>query len=190
MDQTATMALEQVCEEEVANEHVQLQESREFAPSDEPTPRHPADLLMSGSVSNLVSFMQAIADRFTTSIHAASLELMIRVDTASSSQLSPNHIQAAKIDFDKNLLEATSQMEVHRQWLTDEIRRLDGQWYGKVLASVAETHAGAESENSTRQQMLQDQSADLALVMRALATHTERKSHLKELKLQIQDITD
>jgi hypothetical protein len=190
MDQTATMALEQVCEEEVAIEHVQVQDRRECAPSDGLTPRHPADLLMSGSVSHLVSFMQAIADRFTTSIHAASLELMIRVDSSSSSQLSPDRIQEAKIAFDKKLLEATTQMEAHRHWLNDEFRNLDGHWYGQVLASVTETHAGAEGEESTIQQMRHDQSVDLALVMRALAAQTERTSHLKGLKLQIQDISD
>jgi hypothetical protein len=38
--------------------------------------------------------------------------------------------------------------------------------------------------------MLHDQSVDLALVMRALAAQNQRRTYLKGLKLQIQDIAD
>jgi hypothetical protein len=38
--------------------------------------------------------------------------------------------------------------------------------------------------------MLHDQSVDLALVMSALAAQNQRRTYLKELKLQIQDIAD
>src|SRR5712675_275017 len=147
MDKRARMALEQVCEEEVASQHVQVQECREFALLEESATRHPADLLLSGSVRQLVSFMQAMADRFTASVQAASLELMIRVESSSSprpstSDSSWSHIQSANALFEKRVLEATNQMEAHRQWLADEFRNLDGHWYGKVVAKVVQTEAG------------------------------------------------
>lgn len=198
MDQRARMAIEQVCEEEVANQHVQVQGCRESAPTEEFTARHPADLLLSGSVSQLVSFMQAIADQFTASIQAASQELMIRLESSPTSHLSPSqlstsdsswsHIQAANALFEKRVQEATNQMEAHRHWLTDEFRNLDGHWYGKVLACVVQT--GAVVESPTLQKMLNDQGVDLALVMRALAAQNQRRTYLKGLKLQIQDIAD
>ena len=197
MDQRARMAIEQVCEEEVANQHVQVHGCRESAPTEEFTARHPADLLLSGSVSQLVSFMQAIADQFTASVQAASQELMIRVESSSShlssSQLSTSdsswsHIQAANELFEKRVQEATNQMEAQRQWLADEFRNLDGHWYGKVLACVVQT--GAVVESPTLQKMLNDQGVDLALVMRALAAQNQRRRYLKGLKLQIQDIAD
>ena len=197
MHKRATMALEQICEEEVAIEQVQHQDCRGIAPLEEPEARHPADLLLSGSVSQLVSFMQAIADRFTTSIQAASQELMIRVESSSSSRLSsfeasPDHswsrIQAANSLFEKRVQEATNQMEAHSQWLADEFRNLDSQWFAKVLTKVAHTEAGSKS--LTPQEMLRDQSVDLALVMRALAAQNQRRTYLKGLKLQIQDIAD
>jgi hypothetical protein len=189
MDKRATMALEQVCEEEVASLHVPVQDCRGFAPLEEPATRHPADLLLSGSVSQLVSFMQAIADRFTAGIQAASQELMIRVESSSSdvsAEPSWSRIQAAKSLFEKRVLEATNQMEAHRQWLADEFRNLDGHWYEKVLTKVAQSEAGS----LTPQKMLHDQSVDLALVMRALAAQNQRRTYLKGLKLQIQDIAD
>jgi hypothetical protein len=188
------MAIEQVCEEEVANQHAQVQGCRASAPPEEFTARHPADLLLSGSVSQLVSFMQAIADRFTASVQAASQELMIRVESSSSDLSSTNpswsRIQAANALFEKRVREATNQMEAHRQWLADEVRNLDGHWYGKVLASVLQTGAEAESESPTLLKMLNDQSVDLALVMHALAAQNQRRTYLKGLKLQIQDIAD
>jgi hypothetical protein len=194
------MALEQVCEEEVASQHVQAPGCRDSAPLEEPAPRHPADLLLSGSVSQMVSFMQAIADRFTASIQAASQELMIRVESSSTSHLSSSqlstsspswsHILAAKSQFEKRVLEATTQMEAHRQWLVDEFRNLDAHWYGKVIAKVVQIEAGIEGEGLTPQKMLHDQSVDLALVMSALAAQNQRRTYLKGLKLQIQDIAD
>jgi hypothetical protein len=200
MDNRARMALEQVCEEEVVSHHVQVQGCRGFAPLEEPATRHPADLLLSGSVSQLVSFMQAIADRFTASIQAASQELMIRVESSSTPHLSPSQlstsdpswsrIQAAKTLFERRVLEATDQMEAHRQWLADEFRSLDGHWYGKVLTKVAQSETGSAGESLTPEKMLYDQSVDLALVMRALAAQNQRRSYLKGLKLQIQDIAD
>lgn len=200
MDKRARMALEQVCEEEVASQHVQAPGCRESAPLEESATRHPADLLLSGSVSQLVSFMQAIADRFTASIQAASQELMIRVESPSRPHLSPSQlstsdpswsrIRAANILFERRVLEATDQMEAHRQWLADEFRNLDGNWYGKVIAKVVQTEAGTEGAGLTPEKMLRDQSVDLALVMRALAAQNQRRSYLKGLKLQIQDIAD
>lgn len=190
MDERARMALEQVCEEEVANRHVQIQGCREFAPMEEFAARHPVDLLLSGSVSQLVSFMQAVADQFTASVQAASQELMIRVESSSSSHPSLSHIQSYKAFFEKRMLEATSQMDAHCQWLADEIRNLDAHWYGKVLTSIAQTQAGIESEGLTLPKMSYDQSVDLALMMRALAVHNQRTTYLKGLKLQIQDTAD
>lgn len=195
MDKRARMALEQVCEEEVASQHVQVQDCREIAPLEESATRHPADLLLSGSVSQLVSFMQAIADQFSANVQAASQELMIRVETSSSSNPSSSdpswgRIEAAKALFEKRVREATNQMESHRQWLSDEFRNLDAHWYGKVLARVVQSDAGTESAGLTSQKMLHDQSVDLALVMRALAAQNERRTYLKGLKLQIQDVAD
>jgi hypothetical protein len=189
------MALEQVCEQEVASQHVQVQELREFALPEEPATRHPADLLLSGSVSQLVSFMQAIADRFTANVQAASQELLIRVESSSSTpdasvDSSWSRIQAAKALFEKRVQDATNQMEAHRQWLADEFRNLDGHWYGKVLTKVAQSEAESAGESLTPQKMLHDQSVDLALVMRALAAQNQRRTYLKGLKLQIQDIAD
>src|SRR6476646_2567160 len=138
MDMRARMALEQVCEEEVASQHVQVQGCRE-SPPPELSARHPADLLLSGSVSQLVSFMQAIADRFTASVQAASQELMIRVEDSSSSHASSNpspaepkrlYIQTSKAQFEKRVMDATNQMEAHRQWLAEEFRHLESHWYG------------------------------------------------------------
>jgi hypothetical protein len=194
MDMRARMALEQFCEEEVAKQPVQIQGCREFNPPEDPAARHPADILLSGSVSQMVSFMQAVADRFTASVQAATLELMIRVESASShcssSDSSWSHIQAAKALFEKRVMEATDQMEAHRQWLADEFRNLDGHWYGRVLTRVAQTDAGVEGEGLTPEKMFNDQSVDLALVMRALAAQNQRRTYLKGLKLQIQDIAD
>jgi hypothetical protein len=191
MDKSARMALEQVCEEEVANQHVQVQERREFAPLEETATRHPADLLLSGSVSQMVSFMQAMADRFTASVQAASQELMIRVESSSSDASefpSCNRIQSAKALFEKRVLDATNQMEAHRQWLADEFRDLHGHWYGKVIAKVVQSEAGTDGAGLTPEKMLHDQSVDLALVMRALAAQNQRRTCLKGMKLQIQDI--
>jgi hypothetical protein len=137
--------------------------------------------------------MQAIADRFTAGIQAASQELMIRVESSSSdvsAEPSWSRIQAAKSLFEKRVLEATNQMEVHRQWLADEFRNLDGHWYGNMLANVSRSEAGSAGEGLTPQKMLYDQSVDLALVMRALAAQNQRRTYLKGLKLQIQDIAD
>jgi hypothetical protein len=194
------MALEQVCEEEVASRHVQVQGCRESAPPDEFAARHPADLLLSGSVSQLVSFMQAIADRFTASVQAASQELMIRVENSSplhvssraavslsSADPSWSCIQAAKELFEERVLEATNQMEAHRQWLADEFRNLDSYWYGNVLTRAVQSDADVGSEVLASQSMLQDQSVDLSLVMRALAVQNLRRVNLKRQKLQIED---
>jgi hypothetical protein len=199
MDKRATMALVQACEEEIASQQVQFQERREFPPPEDPATRHPADLLLSGSVSQLVSFMQAIAEQFSTSVQLASQELMIRVESSppfnpsadpSSAGSSWSRIQAARALFEERVLEATRQMDVHRQWLSDEFRNLDGHWYGKMLTKVALSQAGTVSESAASEKMLNDQSVDLALVMRALAGQSQRKAYLKGLKLQIQDIAD
>jgi hypothetical protein len=190
------MALEQVCEKEVAGQRVQVQGCRESAPPEEFAARHPADLLLSGSVSQLVSFMQAIADRFTANIQAASQELMIRVENSSSFNVSSSpapaesswtSIQSAKLLFEKRVQEATNQMEAHRQWLADEFRNLDSHWYGNVLTRAVQSVADVGSEVLASQSMLQDQSVDLSLVMRALAVQNQRRANLKRLKLQIQD---
>ena len=195
MDMRARMALEQVCEEEVAGQHVQIQGCRESPPPDEFSARHPADFLLSGSVSQLVSFMQAIADRFSAGVQAASQELMIQVDNLSASQLnsslssahfSSSCIQAAKAQFEKRVMEANKQMEAHRQWLVDELRSLDSHWYGNVLTKAVQSDADVGSEVLASQSMLQDQSVDLSLVMRALAIQNQRRTYLKGLKLQIQ----
>jgi hypothetical protein len=194
MDKRARMALKQVCEEEVANQPVQPQGCREFLPP-ELSARHPADLLLSGSVCQLVSFMQAIADRFTASVQAASQELMIRVEDSSTSNSPSNTpsadtswrcIQAAKAQFEKRVVDATNQMEAHRQWLADEFRNLDSHWYGNVLTKAVQSEADVGSEVLASQSMLQDQSVDLSLVMRALAVQNQRRTFLKGLKLQIQ----
>ncbi|HET9131574.1 MAG TPA: hypothetical protein VFO86_11530 [Terriglobia bacterium] len=185
MDKRARMALERVCEEEVANQPVQPQGCREFPPP-ELSARHPADLLLSGSVSQLVSFMQAIADRFTTSVQAASQELMIRVEDSSSLDPSSNRIQNARALFEKRVMDATNQMEAHRQWLAEEFRNLDSHWYGNVLTKAVQSDADVGSEVLASQSMLQDQSVDLSLVMRALAVQNQRRTYLKGLKLQIQ----
>ena len=134
-----------------------------------------------------MSFMQAIADRFTASVEAASQELMIRVESLSSDvseHPSCSRIQTAKALFEKRVVDATNQMEAHRQWLADEFRNLDAHWYGKVLTNVAQTESGS----FTPHKMLHDQSADLALVMRALAAQNQRRTCLKGMRLQIQDI--
>lgn len=195
MDTRARMALEQLCEEEVASQHAQIQGCRDSPPPEELSARHPADFLLSGSVSQLVSFMQAIADRFSSSVQAASQELMIRVENVSSSQLESSHlsahsssscIQAAKIQFEKRIMDATKQMEAHRQWLVDEFRSLDSHWYGNVLTKAVQSEADVGSEVLASQSMLQDQSVDLSLVMRALAVQNQRRNYLKGLKLQIQ----
>jgi len=197
MYKRAMMAIEQICEEEVAMDQVQDQDCRGIAPLEEPEARHPADLLLSGSVSQLVSFMQAMADRYIASVLAASQELMIRVESSSSSHLSSldasrvpswSRIQTANSLFEKRVQEATKQMEAHGQWLADEFRNLDTHWFTKVLTKVAHTEAGRRS--LTPQEVLCDQSVDLALVMRALAAQNQRRTYLKGLKLQIQDIAD
>ena len=196
MGKKARMALEEVCEKEVAGQRVQVQGCREFPPPEEFAARHPADLLLSGSVSQLVSFMQAIADRFTANIQAASQELMIRVENSSSFNVSSSpapaesswtSIQSAKLLFEKRVQEATNQMEAHRQWLADEFRNLDSHWYGNVLTRAVQSEADIGSEVLASQSMLQDQSVDLSLVMRALAVQNQRRAYLKRLKLQIQD---
>ena len=197
MHKRARMALEQVCEEEFASQRAQVQGCWDSAPPEEPASRHPADLLLSGSVSQLVSFMQAMADRFTASVQAASQELMIRVESSSTARLSSldssgdpswSRIQAAKALFESRVMDAANQMEAHRQWLVDEFRNLDSHWYGNLLTKAVQSEADVGSEVLTSQSMLQDQSVDLSLVMRALAVQNQRRAHLKRLKLQIQDI--
>ena len=190
MDMRARMVLKQVCEEEVASQHVQVQECRESPPPEEFSVRHPADLLLSGSVSQLVSFMQAVADRFTASIQAASQELMLRVeDSSSSSPLSPvqswSRIQDAISQFEKRVMDATKQMDAHRQWLADEFRNLDSHWYGNVLRKAVQSENDVCSEVLASQTMLRDQSVDLSLVMRALAVQNQRRAQLRQMKLQI-----
>jgi hypothetical protein len=92
--------------------------------------------------------------------------------------------------FERRVLEATDQMEAHRRWLADEFRNLDGNWYGRVLTKVAQSEAGSADESLTTQKMLYDQIVDLALVMGALEAQNQRRTYLKGLKLQIQDIAD